>query len=347
MSEVHRRKALHLLGAGAGTALLAGCSESSDDTGTNPDDESSGDDQPTGELPSYAPILPETDDQQYFYGAIDQATIAALRDDEGPEDGAEPTDPLLANPVAFTFNYYLFGLSQLAESASFEPYRENDRTDDGNGAFVFVDGTYALKGTYAFDGFTSDLEDAGYDVETEAETYAVYTDPDSGEVVGVSDKVFAFSYPNANDPDFDPITSVERTVATAAGDREPKHETDDEFESLVRAGENDGIAVCLYTTDDEFDEDTLSNETSEDGSDGPTFDFTAFAGAAGVQQRLSITEDDVAARATSTVVYSSDDRVDETGLESELGTDADTTSVDRDGTSVTVTADYAGEIVDE
>ncbi|WP_265111636.1 hypothetical protein [Halosolutus halophilus] len=346
MTEVHRRRVLHLLGVGTGTTLLAGCSESSDD-GTDPGGESSDDDgESDGELPRYASLLPENDESRYFYGAIDQETIAALRDDESPEDGAEPSDPLLGNPIAFTFNYYLFGLGQLADSSSFDPYRENDETDDGTGAFVFVDGVYALAGSYAFDDLRTDLEDAGYDVETDAETYAVYTDPDSGEVVGVSDEVFAFSYPNATDPDFDPVTAVERTVATAAGDREPKHETDDEFASLIRTGEDDGITLCLYTTDDEFDAETLSNDRSDD-ADGPTFEFAAFTGSTGIHQRLSIVEDDVGARATSVVDYSSDDLVDEDRLESELGSDADTVTVDRVGTTVTVDAEYADDVADE
>lgn len=348
---------MHLLGAGAGMALLAGCSGSSDDrsdeNGTESDDEDSGQNDPDdvsdaeieGDLPSYASLLPENEDSEYFYGAIDLVTMDSLLNDQGAEEGNEPSDPLLGNPIVVAL-YCSFGISLLGRSASYEPYREHEESDDGNQTFVYVDGVYAFTGAYSFDGLTAALEDVGYDAETSADTYAVYTDPDSGEAVGVSEDVFAFSYPN-DGSDFDPVAAVERTVATATGQRDPKHETDEKFEALLRSSEADGITLCLYTTDDELDSETLADGQSDDDAENLTFAFEDFTGAFGVHQRLSITEEDVAARATATISYSTEDRVDEARLESGLGTDADTVSVDRDGTTVTVAADYQDEVIEE
>lgn len=343
---------MHLLSTGAGMALLAGCSGSNnDENGENGDDatdesdDSAGEsDESVGDLPPYASVLRETDQPDYFYGAIGFETMNSLSDGGDADGGDEPSDPLLGNPILVAF-LCSFGFTQLAESKSAGPFTANNETD-GDETLLFVEGVYAFSGSYAFDGLTSDLEEAGYTGETVEETHAVYSDPDSDEVVGVSDTVFSFSYAN-DDPDFEPIEAVEHTVATAAGEREAKYETDEEFESLLRAGETDDITLCLYTSEDEFDAETISDDQPEADADQLTYEFEPFAGATGVHQRLSLTGADGSARATAVVAYSTDSRVDQDLLESTLGTDADSVSVDRDGTTVTVDADYDAETVDE
>lgn len=321
-------------------AFLAGCSETSDGNG---DGES--DDSVDGELPSYASMLPTTDGSEYFYGAIDVETMDTLLNDEGAQSGQEPTDPLVGNPVVVAL-LCSFGLNQLGTSAGFDAYVANNETADGEEQFVYADGVYTLVGSYDRNGLAAELESAGYAVETEADAYAVYADSGSGEVVGVSDDVYAYSYPNGSDSEFDPVAAVERTVATAAGDREPKYQADDDFEELLRAGENSGITCCLYTENDEFDSGTLSDDQASD-TDSLQFEFGAFEGSYGVHQQLAVTGTDSAATASAVVTYDSEDRVDEARLESSLGTEAETVDFVTAGSRVEIDAEYSGEFARE
>ena len=343
MTDIRRRNALGLLAGGV--ALLAGCSSSSEGNG-NGDDTTSNNgasDLTDGSLPPYASMLPTTEQSASFYGAIDIRTMSTVINDEGAEAGTEPTDPLVGNPVVVAL-LCSFGLGQLADSAGFDAYTDNNETGDSEEQFVYVDGVYALVGSYDRDGITSTLETTGYSLETEGDGYAVYADGGSDEIVGVTDDVYAYSYPNGGDSSFDPVAAVERTVATTAGERAPKHEADDDFEELLRAGNNSGIVCCLYTDDDAFTSETLAADQASD-TDSLQFDFGAFEGAYGVYQSLSVAGATATARAI--VSYSSNDVVDEGRLESSLGTEANTATVDRAETTVTVDAEYGGEFARE
>ncbi|RKD97054.1 hypothetical protein [Halopiger aswanensis] len=369
MTTFDRRTTLSLVGSGM--LALAGCSETADDAdagtadgtdddGTEESDEGARDGQSTAdadvslgtELPSYASVLPETSGTGYFYGAIDVETMASLLEGSDAEGGDEPSDPLLGNPILVAL-YCSHAISLLGSSPSLEAYQANSKTnqsDDTKETFVFADGVYAFVGAYDFDGLTADLESAdAYDPETVSGEYATYTDPETGEVVGVTDEVFAFSAPSGSDSDFDPVTAVERTVATAAGEREPKHAVDDGFAALLRAGANDGIALGLFTSNDEFAAETL--ESAADDADQLTFAFDAFEGANGLHQHLSVgngESNDASARAIAT--YADAERLDRERLESEssLGADADSVTVAavQDGTTAVVDAEYAGDLVD-
>lgn len=345
MTTYRRRAALGLLGTGM--AFLAGCSGSSDDgngsddgTGDEPD-ESAGDteiDGENGDLPAYASILPQSDDPSYFYGAIDGATLDTLLNDEGAAEGNEPTDPLLGNPVIMAVLFGSFGSPD-----SREAYLNNDRTAADEGVLVDANGVYAVKGRYDRNRLVADLESAGYAAESDADAYSVYSDPDSGEAVGVSDEVFAVAAPNPNDDGFEPVAAVERVLETAVGDREPKHAVDADFEWLLRASSTDGMALCRYTETDAFDPATLGNE--QVSSDTLEFAFGAFEGANGVHQQLSLGDGD--ASASAVVTYADEASVDRDRLESALGTDADSVSFGQDGPAVAVDAEYSGDLVDE
>ncbi|OAQ53936.1 hypothetical protein HTG_06605 [Natrinema mahii] len=349
MTTYRRRTTLGLLGAGM--AFLAGCSGSSDDgngsddgTGDEPDDDS---DEPTGDadidgengdLPAYASILPQSDDQSYFYGAIDGATLDTLLNDEGAAEGNEPTDPLLGNPVIMAVLFGSFGSPD-----SREAYLNNDRTAADEGVLVDANGVYAVEGRYDRNGLVADLESAGYTAETETDAYALYSDADTGEAVGVSDEVFAVTAPNSNDDGFEPVAAVERVLETAVGDREPKHAVDADFEWLLRASSTDGMALCRYTETDAFDPEALGNE--QVSSDTLEFAFGAFEGANGVHQQLSLGDGD--ATASAVVTYADEEGVDRDRLESALGTDADSVTFEQDGSAVAVDAEYSGDLVEE
>ncbi|SIR84341.1 hypothetical protein [Natronorubrum thiooxidans] len=334
MTDVNRRQTLGLFGAGM--ALLAGCSETSDDgdgSSGNGTDSPADDD---GEVPTYASFLPETDRSTYSYGAIDAATLQSLVDAEDAAAGDDLIDPLLGNPVVMAV---LFG--RIGATKTFGIYQEIDETPADAGEIVDANGVYALVGSYDRDAIGTALEDAGYARERDDTSYAVYTDADSGEVVGITDDVFAFTVPNQADPEFDPIDAVERTVETATGQRPPKHETDDEFARLLRAGETGGISLGRYTEADAFDVDTLGDQQLTGTLE---FAFGGVEGATGVHQQLLITDD--GATATAAVRYGDDDRVDLERLEV-FGTQADAREVDHDGASVRIEAEYAGGLVDD
>ncbi|WP_440765072.1 hypothetical protein [Natronorubrum sp. DTA7] len=340
MIEVTRRQTLYL--ASTGMATLAGCSNSSDDGGT--DDGNDGTEETielNGNLPSYASILSESDRPTYFYGAIDFETMSTIIDDEGAEAGDEPTDPLIGNPIVVAL-LCSFGLSQLAHSRASTSYSANDETSSGEGELVFADGVYALVGEYDRDGLETDLEVEGYERETAEKSYAVYTDAETGEAIGITDEVYAFSYPNPDDDEFEAVAAVERTVETASGDRAPKYATDDEFEALLRAGEPSGITLGLYTADDEFGSEALTDDRPEEDAESLEFEFSPYEGAYGVHQQLSVAGSD--ASASGVVAYADDNRVDVERLESSLGTEADSLEVTRDGTVVSLTAEYSGDL---
>lgn len=344
MTDLHRRKTLSLLGAGM--AFLAGCSDSSSDgadggnSGDTAGDETNMIDGDNGDLPSYASILPETDGSTYFYGAIDAQTLQTLLQDKGATKGNEPTDPLIGNPVIMAV---LFG--RLGGNASFDAFKANEETPAGEGVLIDANGVWVIKGRYDRSGLTADLESAGYTSESVTDGYAVYSDDESGEAVGVTDEVFAVTTPNPNDDTFDPVSAVERTVATAVGDRDPKHETDEDFEWLLRASSTKGMTLCNYTENDAFDSSSLGSDQVDTSS--LEFAFGAFEGANGVHQQLSLVDGSTTATASAVVRYADDSSVDIARLESALGTEASSVDFTQEGAAVAIEAEYSGGIVDE
>lgn len=348
MTRLHRRTSLSLLAAGM--ASLAGCSETSDETDDTDDSDSDGsDDQESatdsdrelldgGDLPPYASLLRETD-RSSFYGAI--AFGASFQRDD-LEDDEQPTDSLLVNPIAFA-QLSSFGLAQLGDSPAVDAFNAYGETSDAS-AFVYADGVYTITGTYEREDLLDALEETGYDPEATGDAYAVYVDGDSGEAVGVTDELFAYSYPSEDDA-FDPATAVEGTVATAAGEREPKYETDDEFAGLLRADDADGISLGLYAPGEAFTADDLEDDRTDAETDELGYQFGAIEGAAGIHQQLSL--DSGSATASAVVSYRDDDRVDVDRLESSFGTDADDVETVRDGTAVAIEAAYDDTAVED
>ncbi|AFZ74929.1 hypothetical protein [Natronobacterium gregoryi] len=348
MTVIDRRTALSLLGASVATVSLAGCSDSSEQPESEDEPEERTDGETTvddGSLPSYAGVLPERDGSEYLYGTIDLETMNVLLDADDAGDVEEPTDPLIGNLVVVAL-HCVFGLTLLTNSPSYDAFVEHNRTTDGQETFVFVDGVYVLVGDYDVDGFTDALEEWGYESESTADEYAVYEFPETDEVVGVTDDAYVFSYSGSDletDDEFDAAEAVERTVATAAGDRNAASSGNDEFARLLRTGDIAGITLGLSTTDGEFDEETLESPAE---ADTLTFSFDGFTGARGAYQQLSMLEDgDAVAR--TTVIYADEQRVDENRLETAFGTEADSFEVVRDGATVALEGEYSGDLVEE
>lgn len=337
MTDLHRRKALTLLGGGM--AFLAGCSESSDGNGGDASAAGKSTDSTDGSLPSYASILPTTDQSEYFYGAIEFDTKLFNEEVDG---GKTPTDPLVVNPIVIAMTA-TYGLTQLGKSNAGSVYVDHGTTS-GDSVFLYVEGTYVITGTFDRDPFASSLAENGYSSESTADEYAVFSHNESGEVVGITDEVFAYSYPNQSDSTFDPVDAVERIVATAAGQRTPKYQKDTDFERLLRTGKTEGITLCMYTDNETFADGSLTADQTNE-TDSPESRFGAFEGAYGAFQQLSVGEGSANANAVAT--YSSDDRVNKSSLESSLGTEADTVDFTRNGTTVTIDAEYGGDFAPE
>ena len=362
MTEIPRRQTLYL--TGIGMAALAGCSGASDDpddTDANANESDETTDDPSeqtpndgedetdeydgsidaGELPSYASLLPDHGQSEYFYGAIDVETMVALFEGEDVQSGEEPTDPLVVNPVVIAL-LSSYGLTLLGKSPAANAYSSHDETTDGKSTLVYANGVYAIDGEYDRDGLETTLEEDGYVTQDANDAYAIYSHEETGGVVGVTDEVFAFPNPDAT-ADLDPAAAVRRTLETAVGQREPKHATDDEFEWLLRAGNNGGITTGIYTDADEFDAAWLGTDQSDDGTGSFESEYGAFEGANGAHQHL-VLADDNGARAGAIVTYADENRVDVDRLESSLGTEADTVDVVRDATAVSIDAEYSGDL---
>jgi hypothetical protein len=347
MTEYHRRTALFLLAAA--TTSLAGCSESADETddGTDDTDSTTGSDESGSDgldddgLPPYASLLPETDHSPYFYGAISFDTPFE-RDDL--EEADQPADSLLVNPIAFV-QFSWSGLAQLGGSSAVEAFSEHGETDDES-AFVYANGVYAVTGAYDRADLGDALETAGYEPESSEEAYTVYRHGDADDVVGVADEAFAYALPIDEDG-IDAVATVERTVSTATGDREPKHEADDAFGRLLRTGGAAGMSVGLYSRETLTAEELENESNGADlpgESDALEFQFGALEDAAGVHQQLSL--GDGSASASAVVRYRDEDAVDVDRLESSFGTEANDVDVVRDGTAVAIEAEYADSVVD-
>jgi len=149
----------------------------------------------------------------------------------GCRAGREPTDPLVGNPVVVAL-LCSFGVQQLVDSAGATRTPKTTRrpTAKNSSSTPTASTRSSARTTEPASRRTSRLRA----IPSRAKgTRTSSTPTASDEVVGVSGGVYAYSYPNGADSEFDPVAAVERTVATAAGDREPKHEADEDFDRLL------------------------------------------------------------------------------------------------------------------
>ncbi|GAB3025926.1 hypothetical protein [Natronobiforma cellulositropha] len=340
---------LALCAIGSGLAFLAGCADASDEPAGD-DGSSDGSDDggpadtasiPLGDLPPFATAFPAAVETPFF-GAVDLASMANAF--EGPADGeesegVEPTDPLLRNPLVGLLTGFSFLLG-LGFTAAASVQDANDETEDG-GWLVVTDETAVLVGAYDLAGISDDASAAGFDAVRDDADGVVFADENGGYAVGASADLFAISFANEALPALDPVAAVERHVEAATGETALKHERDEAFERLLRTTAADGIVVGLYGDGDRLE------ETPVPSGDDLAIDASAFAGAVGVSQHLEMETGGNGALARATVHYDHEEAVDEPRLEASLGTQAQSTSLTRDGTTVRIDAEYDGETVDE
>lgn len=373
VNGVNRRTALCLLGTGL--TLAAGCSsaDETDGNGIGDEAENSSDDDTdssttaieTGELPAFAPALADSPDESYFFGAVDLETMWTAFDSDGEsefssgsdsDEGDEtPTDPLVVNPLFVALIGYVVLLG-LGFSAAGSVYERNDRAD-GEGYVVFANDTNIVVSDYDFDGIVRDMGQLDYEEVLREDDRAVYYDATAGHAVGATASLFVYAYESEEDEDgFDPIEAVERHVDAAVGERPLKHETDDDFGWLLRAGDTTGLVCCLFADGDELaaddtalEGDDLEQTEGGDSADGLNFDGRPYDGAKGGLQHLDIVADEARPFASAVFAYAGEDRIDEAVLEGSVGTqaEAESTTVIRDGATVRVEATYAAETLEE
>ncbi|MCU4740496.1 hypothetical protein [Natronoglomus mannanivorans] len=372
---VSRRAALCLLGTGL--TLAAGCSSSEETEGdgngsteTGAEGENlDGEGDPaieTGDLPAFTQALAATPDENYFFGAVDLETMWTVFDGDGDrrfegdedesESGETPTDPLVVNPLSAALIGYVVLLG-LGFSAAGSVYERNDRAG-GEGYVVFANDTNIVVSDYDFDGIVADMGELDYEEVLLEDDRAVYYDASTGQAVGATESLFVYAHEseNGDEDEFDPIAAVERHVDAAVGERPLEHETDDDFEWLLRAGDTTGLVFCLFSDADELaadatdlDEDEF--ESTEGGDSGTDLDVDdqPYEGAKGGLQHLDIVTDESRPFASAVFTYASEDRIDEERLEDAVGTQAEagSTTVVRDGARVRVEATYAEETLEE
>lgn len=396
MTDLNRRTALCLLGSGLSLAIAGcsdstgddgadGDSGDGDDADGESDDGTDGTDSESdggdsdddesdeelipegsidlGDLPAYASALPNVDDEEgFFFGAIDAETLELLFEDDGEDDGDEgedgdddPEDPLLLNPLVMVV-FAFFVLLALGFSEFAQVHDENDRASQGEGYVLFAGDTSVIVGEYDLAGVRSGLADLGYEAVVDESDRVVYYDDAQATAIGATSSLFAFTSEDDDDPEFDPVAAVERIVDAATGAAAPRHETDEDFETLLRAGTGEGVVLSLYTDDEEFPADELEDDVEGEGEDeaddgteeeDPDIDtdFDPFRGAKGLHQSIDVLDADQP-DATAIVQYASEDRIDAERLTSALGTEAEEVTFVRDGALVRVDAIYATDDVE-
>ncbi|MFP9193505.1 hypothetical protein [Natronosalvus vescus] len=359
MSLTYRRQLLALLGTGV--AVLAGCS-STDDSARDDDDEPVGDGEDDtddaggddslvdgssiledGERPAYASVLPSRDAYtsgdaapEYFFTAVDLETLLGTIDDD-PGEGSVPDDPLLKNPIAAVslgiYGLFTLGVSPVAQAQATAEGQSDDAT------LLYLDGAYIFYGEYDREAARTTLADEGYDLVAggDGEGYDVFTDDTSSEVVGITTEVFVYTFGD-DERGRDVVSAI---VETAAGERTANADDDETFDALLGANPDGGITTYLYGGG----EGLTDLEADQVDADDVAFDFGAFEGSTGLNQRLEADAGESTVRAV--VTYESENAVDVDRLESRLGEAASTVDVEAGGSVAVVTAVYTEDVIDE
>jgi len=330
-----RRRLLQTLGLAAAGGL-AGCSSDGQEqtptvTGTPP-----GPEQPdAGEIPPYADFIPDSLD-------LVLCTVSDLQVEPGHRVGKPPeavSDPLRYSSMSAASVGSGLELSVLGgalELPSPEFGFERRRLDTTSISRALAVGTVGvLELPVDLSGAIADAEDGTGTVEFEAEDRAVIADA-NGAVAGLTTDAVVFTPPlvDAGSPE-----RIRDIVDTRAGARQPKHEADDGFASLLAEADTTGHLACGYAADRDLEAVAQARASSSPVSI-PTEEF---GGATGAVFRIDLDNGDDPQPASGVMQFPDGTSLDLEAATSSVGSAAADRSVTRDDGTVRVTGTYSWE----
>jgi len=329
-----RRQLLQTLGL-ATVGGLAGCSTGDQEqtatptaTGTPVGPER------TGELPPYADLVPETED-------VVLGTMFDLQVDSGHRVGSPPEevrDPLRYSSMTAA---YVGSLLELSVYAGTDFGFETRRLDTAGIQRALAVGTVGvLELPVDLSGAIADAEDGPGTVEFEAEDRAVI-DMQDGTRAGLTTDAVVFTPPRVETDSPERIRDI---VDARAGARQPKHEADDAFASLLTQADATGAVAFGYAPDAALE--TLAGETTP--SSPVSIPTEGFGVATGAVFQIDLANGDPPQPASGFMRFpEDDDSLDVEAATESVGSAATDRSLTRDGGTVRVTGNYSWDALAE
>ena len=329
-----RRQLLRTLGLAA-VGGLAGCStgeQAGTETTPTATGTPGGSEAPaSGELPPYADFVPDTTD-------IVLGTMFDLDVDSRHRIGPPPEtveDPLRYSSMTAA---YVGSLVELSIFIGTDFGFETRRLDTAGVQRALAVGTVGvLELPVDLSGALADAEDGAGTVEFEAEDRAIIDKPD-GTRAGLTTDAVVFTPPRVDTESPERIRDI---IDTRAGARQPKHESDDAFASLLTEADAAGSVAFGYAPDTALE--ALSGDTS---SSSPVSIPTEGLGAAtGAVFQIDLANGDPPQPADGVMRFPEDASVD--SVTEPVGSAATDRSVTRDGGTVRVTGEYSWDALSE
>lgn len=331
-----RRQLLQTLGLAA-VGGLAGCS-TGEQTGTETTPTATGtpggpDGSATGELPPYADFVPDTTDAVL-------GTMFDLEVESGHRIGPPPEtveDPLRYSSMTAAYVGSLVEFSvYIGTDFGFETRRLDTSAEQIERALAI--GTVGvLELPVDLSGAIADAEDGAGTVEFEAEDRAIIDKAD-GTRAGLTTDAVVFTPPRVDAESPERIRDI---IDTRAGARQPKHESDDAFASLLAGADAAGSVAFGYAPDTALE--ALSGETSS--SSPVSIPTEGFGAATGAVFQIDLANGDPPQPASGVMRFPEDAGVD--SVTESLGSAATDRSLTRDGGTVRVTGEYSWDALSE
>lgn len=297
---MQRRQFVSATLAAAGAAVLAGCSESSDENG-NGSENGTGSEQsfPSYDAPAYSGWIPSEsradDESGVFFTHLDWAALAET--DEGPDDEAEAEDgeeteelvervPILGLPFygALISPFAVFGIMFYPFGGDVLP--EDDRDVDGieTETMTWVEDVLVFGGAYDPDVFAEQYADDFEAVETRDE-FTVYVGAGGfaeNAAYAVSEDTLVVGMTPGDDDDYETETIVHDALdrnldevdrAVDSDDGQWLFETTGDAQMAFGVLGTDDFGEALETEDEaDSSEETEEPDADPDVGDNPVFD---------------------------------------------------------------------------
>jgi len=290
--------------------------------------------QEAGEIPDYAEWIPDGETVLNEQGelVVGTYTFDALVELFG-EVSAGDQRPLQFEPFLYTASMIRIWpiltridladqiLGSLNESGS---AAEVDRSEIPADRHILLGRTSVYTGSFDTDAIAQTVEESDAQ-ETEFDGVYEY---DNTAVIAWGDGYFI----QGNTQGVDQVAAIRNT---GDGDRQPRHDSNDEFQQLLGAVDHSTQTLIRRTDDDTLSTDRYSG----------SIDHSPLAGATSYIGTLSYDVDTTEFDATTVIRYPDQGSIDPDQI-SEMVTNERSQEITRDGRTVRVTARYASEDVD-